>query len=261
MNAETYTIQPGMWLCNYHCHQCGTKLKREKTHRVVTKEDSDYYRFHKVGTFPLRDYDVYEYCFKCPSCRKRISYNEQRIIKRIQKKQGSFMLSPSQIKRDYKEADAANSKSVLIDRVVFSLVVSVIALVLFLLGNTDLPPKELLIVAALTLVCTIGTAIKIVGSHTGAISNKFMGAYSFERESTMEKYHAYCTHNKKLIDASRKCYCFHCKGSFDPQDIEEYIDNGHTALCPKCGVDAVLPDSIGEPIDDSILSQMNEYWF
>ena len=68
----------------YHCAKCGTKLKNEKTHRVVTKDDRDYYQYHDLGTFPHRDYDVYEYRFACPKCGARVSFDEQRIIAGIQ---------------------------------------------------------------------------------------------------------------------------------------------------------------------------------
>jgi NTP pyrophosphatase (non-canonical NTP hydrolase) len=40
-------------------------------------------------------------------------------------------------------------------------------------------------------------------------------------------------------------------------EIFEWIDNGVTALCPKCGIDAVLPYNLG----DTVLKQMHDYWF
>ena len=44
-------------------------------------------------------------------------------------------------------------------------------------------------------------------------------------------------------------------------EIERYIDDGQTALCPKCGIDAIIPDSIEESVDENIIAEMNEYWF
>jgi hypothetical protein len=35
------------------------------------------------------------------------------------------------------------------------------------------------------------------------------------------------------------CGCFYCKQFFEFDDIEEFVDRG-TAICPKCGIDAVL---------------------
>ena len=44
-------------------------------------------------------------------------------------------------------------------------------------------------------------------------------------------------------------------------EVEEYIDNGQTALCPRCQIDAIIPDSIEESVDENIIAEMNEYWF
>ena len=48
--------------------------KYERTHRIVSKDDKDYYQYHEVGLYPSNDYDVYEYRFMCPSCNNKISF-------------------------------------------------------------------------------------------------------------------------------------------------------------------------------------------
>ena len=110
MNGKGHSIPIGMVFKKYDCPYCGKRLLKEKTHRVVTKEDNDYYQYHDVGTFPLRDYDVYSYQFRCPSCCRRIAYEEQRIFAKLQKKYGSKVLSPSQIRADYGAIKAEHSK-------------------------------------------------------------------------------------------------------------------------------------------------------
>jgi NAD-dependent SIR2 family protein deacetylase len=77
----------------------------------------------------------------------------------------------------------------------------------------------------------------------------------------MKKLHAYCTCNRNIIENSNKCYCFHCGKIFEKDDIKEYIDNGVTALCPDCGVDSVIPDSVDEEINKEVINDMNQYWF
>ena len=47
----------------------------------------------------------------------------------------------------------------------------------------------------------------------------------------------------------------------ESNEILEYTDFGHTAKCPKCGIDSIIPDSIGAEIDDELLADMNAYWF
>jgi hypothetical protein len=44
--------------------------------------------------------------------------------------------------------------------------------------------------------------------------------------------------------------------------IEEWIDEGTTALCPRCGVDSVLPDNVPRaPLTVELLQEMHAYWF
>ena len=85
--------------------------------------------------------------------------------------------------------------------------------------------------------------------------------YPYEKESQLQKLHAYSSHNKKLIDTADKCYCFYCKSSMQKDEIKNYIDDGQTALCPKCEIDAIIPDSIDDTVDEQMISEMNEYWF
>lgn len=39
-----------------------------------------------------------------------------------------------------------------------------------------------------------------------------------------------------------QCGCFYCLRVFSGDVVREFIDNGYTALCPFCSVDAVLPN-------------------
>ncbi|MFA5024187.1 MAG: hypothetical protein WC523_04485 [Patescibacteria group bacterium] len=43
-------------------------------------------------------------------------------------------------------------------------------------------------------------------------------------------------------------------------EIDEWIDCGQTALCPRCGVDSLLPGFWGMS-DVEFLREMNCYWF
>jgi hypothetical protein len=47
----------------------------------------------------------------------------------------------------------------------------------------------------------------------------------------------------------------------ESSEISEYTDDGHTAKCPKCGIDSVIPGNVDEVIDEKLLEEMNEYWF
>ncbi len=52
--------------------------------------------------------------------------------------------------------------------------------------------------------------------------------------------------NKDFLHTNAGCY--YCLNTFEVKKIKEWTDNGKTALCPFCGVDAVIPDEIDKKI-------------
>lgn len=81
---------------------------------------------------------------------------------------------------------------------------------------------------------------------------------------------ALCSHHRSAIEGSRSVGCFHCEQSFEPGRITTWLDEpaqevdrmGQTAICPICGVDAVLPESCaGTRIGPDTLQMLNRYWF
>lgn len=261
LNGKSYSIPAGMVFQKYHCAKCGTKLEKEKTHRIVTQYDKDYYQYHEVGTFPLRDYDVYSYRFQCPSCGARISYDEQSIIRRIQKQQGHFVLSSSEIKQYYKKCKERNDNSVLVSNILIPVVFMLIAFTMFYFFGTDRTTKDLIGVSIPFPIFTTFTVVGAIRSYKGNYKSKFKRTYSYEKETQLERLHAYSAHNKSLIDISNKCYCFYCRSCMERSEMVDYIDDGQTAVCPKCGIDSIIPDSIEECVDENMIAQMNEYWF
>lgn len=61
--------------------------------------------------------------------------------------------------------------------------------------------------------------------------------------------------NKDLLKDN--CSCYHCCKNFKLSEITQWTDEGQTALCPFCSVDAVLEGHIQE----NILKSINKYWF
>ncbi len=58
--------------------------------------------------------------------------------------------------------------------------------------------------------------------------------------------------------------CFYCKKIYSPSEIEDWTDDdphgvGQTAICARCGIDAVIPLRAG--IDIEFLSRMHRHWF
>ncbi len=73
--------------------------------------------------------------------------------------------------------------------------------------------------------------------------------------------HKHCIRHSAEIEASDICGCFYCLSTFPPSDIVEWTDDGQTALCPRCPVDAVLGSASGLPIARAFLELMHERWF
>ena len=46
-------------------------------------------------------------------------------------------------------------------------------------------------------------------------------------------------HRKQLL-ASEVAVCYYCFGEYPPSSIAEWCDQDQTAICPHCGVDAVV---------------------
>lgn len=64
-------------------------------------------------------------------------------------------------------------------------------------------------------------------------------------------------HKSKLYE-DRVCGCFSCLEVFSVDSIEEWTDEGKTALCPKCGVDAVLA---GSYVSATVLETLHSLFF
>ncbi len=78
----------------------------------------------------------------------------------------------------------------------------------------------------------------------------------------LQKAHAFCSNHKEALSRDTRCGCFYCLSIFDPQKITDWIeDNKGTAICPYCGVDAVIGQSSGYPITPEFLGQMKAVWF
>ena len=79
--------------------------------------------------------------------------------------------------------------------------------------------------------------------------------------------------NKAEIEASAVCGCCTCLRIFRSEEIVAWMSaevgkledlealQGGTALCPRCGGDAVIGDKSGFGINPNFLARMNEAWF
>lgn len=79
----------------------------------------------------------------------------------------------------------------------------------------------------------------------------------------LEAAHNFSSDNKAQLESEQKCGCFYCRKIFSSSDIKNWINEGTigTALCPYCGIDAVIGENSGYVITDDFLHKMHLHWF
>jgi hypothetical protein len=65
------------------------------------------------------------------------------------------------------------------------------------------------------------------------------------------------TRNRSKIKDDTQCGCYQCLSVIPGREIREWTDNSKTAICPKCGVDSLIPGMT----DETYLKEANAYWF
>ncbi|MGE0395404.1 MAG: cytoplasmic protein [Kofleriaceae bacterium] len=72
------------------------------------------------------------------------------------------------------------------------------------------------------------------------------------------------THSSKHraeVEASARCGCFFCFRQFAPSAIKAWTEGDQTALCPNCGVDAVIGSASPYLVNDKFLRRMHGQFF
>ena len=87
----------------------------------------------------------------------------------------------------------------------------------------------------------------------------------------LDSIHRFSAHHRPLVETAARCGCFYCEAVFTPEEIKDWVDwpggeedssPGQTALCPRCGIDAVLPDCPPSIVLSSdLLADMRHHWF
>jgi hypothetical protein len=85
-------------------------------------------------------------------------------------------------------------------------------------------------------------------------------------ENILRQAHKHSSLHKEEILNSDVCGCFYCIKISKPTDIHDWVDtenpDGPTALCPICGIDALIGSASGFPVDnEDFLKAMNNFWF
>jgi len=81
------------------------------------------------------------------------------------------------------------------------------------------------------------------------------------KDSELIHAHEQSKSNRQKLMHAQVCGCFFCLRVFDPKEITWVDDADDTAMCPYCGIDAVIGESENLPITKQFLKSMREYWF
>ena len=98
----------------------------------------------------------------------------------------------------------------------------------------------------------------------GILTEKIQRISSFP-DDIREAYEHTSNHRDEIMK-SNSVGCFYCCKVFPKSQIEKWVDTdkeglGHTALCPKCGVDSLIGDAAGYILNTPFLEKMKSYWF
>ena len=74
--------------------------------------------------------------------------------------------------------------------------------------------------------------------------------------------HKFSIRHRDHVASSKICGCFYCVSVFPPEEIVDWPVVETTALCPRCGIDSVIGDTTGYPVNQpAFLRAMKDYWF
>ena len=120
----------------FYCHKCGDRLLRNARTRTIKRGDPDYRKYSRMGlgTYLIGDIELTEYDFKCWTCDRIISADEQYVFEKMQKMLGKHILTDEEVAENEEKAKAAVAKKRKITEIVVKAVsITLMLLVLFYL--------------------------------------------------------------------------------------------------------------------------------
>lgn len=82
--------------------------------------------------------------------------------------------------------------------------------------------------------------------------------------SEMDELNRLTAYNRRRVERSKKCGCFHCGSTFKGSEVAEWLheeDGEDSALCPYCGVDSVIYGTKKYQLSTAMLSSLYMKWF
>ena len=80
-------------------------------------------------------------------------------------------------------------------------------------------------------------------------------------KKALKQIHNHSFKNRAEIAQSLICYCIHCQKACASGQVEKWVDDGETAICPKCGVDSLIGSAAEYEMTEPLLKELHEFYF
>ncbi len=80
-------------------------------------------------------------------------------------------------------------------------------------------------------------------------------------QKSIEQAIKYATSNERALSNSDMAGCYYCKNIYPSNEVTDFLETERTALCPRCGIDSVIPSNSPIKLSPKNLSELNKYWF
>jgi len=80
-------------------------------------------------------------------------------------------------------------------------------------------------------------------------------------QADIEQAISYATTNEEALQLSNQAGCYYCLQIYDAKEVTDFLATERTALCPKCGIDSVIPDTAPFELTPKNLVKLHAYWF
>ena len=134
MKNKSVSIPMGMVTKKFYCHKCGERLGKHPKTRTLSPGDPDYRKHNRINrkTHIIGDIEVTEYDFQCPACKNVIEYDEQCVVRKIQKQLRKNILSDEEVLNNRGKVKDLMNRNAKVFKVIFSVVaLAVIGLILY----------------------------------------------------------------------------------------------------------------------------------
>ena len=134
MKNKSVSIPMAMVTKKFYCHKCGERLGKHPKTRTLSPGDPDYRKHNRINhkTHMIGDIEVTEYDFQCPACKNVIEYDEQCVVRKIQKQLRKNILSDEEVLNNRGKVEDSMNRNAKVFKVIFSVVaLAVIGLILY----------------------------------------------------------------------------------------------------------------------------------